>query len=523
MGSVFAQMQKLMSWTGGPVNWDLADEVATGATRPDDVPVTAEQTRQVTEACRLADVWLDAATTFPAGGAEPQAWTRTGWVSSTTPAWRALVDPVAGRVVGAMGTALEQGLGGAAGGLPEGLPPEVAGLLGGLGGPGGGLGPLRGVMDQVGGFVFGAQVGQALGALAQEVLSATEIGLPLSAPGKPALLPANVEAFSAGLEVPADDVRLYVALRELAHQRLFASVPWLQSHLFDAVDAYARGHRGRRRCDRARRRLDRPLDPESMQRAMGEGLFEIEPTPAQQAALARLETALALVEGWVDAVVDAACSATLPSAAPCARRCAAAGRPAARRADLRHARRAAAAAPPPARGGGPVGGRRRARWRERARRAVGPPRPAAVGHRPRRPGRVRGPHRRGRRGGDRLGRRPARARQGPRREPRRRRGRRPGRAVGAREFLASTGRGRRSRWSAPPATSPPGPVHPPVAGCPQGHAAGSPPRPHLRPQAVGDGVDDGPDGLVASSRRSPPVLRSRSQGEGERARRRGAP
>ena len=317
MGSVFAQMQKLMSWTGGPVNWDLADEVATGATRADDVPVTAAQSREVAEACRLADLWLDTATTLPASGAEPQAWTRTGWVAATKPSWKALVDPVAGRVVGAMGNALEQGLGGAlSGGLPEGVPPEVAGLLGGLGGPGGGgLGPLRGVMDQVGGFVFGAQVGQALGALAKEVLSATEIGLPLSTPGKPALLPANLAAFSAGLEVPADQVRLYVALRELAHQRLFASVPWLQAHLFDAVDAYARGIEvDPSAIERAVGSID-PSDPASMQRAVGEGLFEIEPTPAQQAALARLETALALVEGWVDAVVDAACSATLPSAA----------------------------------------------------------------------------------------------------------------------------------------------------------------------------------------------------------------
>jgi putative hydrolase len=312
MASVFAQLQKLMSWSGGPVNWDLADEVATGATRAQDEPVTSEQARQVVEACRLADLWLDPVTTLPAGGAAPQAWTRTGWVASTTPAWRALVDPVAGRVVGAMGTALEQGLGGAD--LGQGLPPEVAGLLGGLG-AGGGLGPLRAVMDQVGGFVFGAQVGQALGALAQEVLSATEIGLPLSAPGKPALLPANIAAFSAGLEVPADEVRLYIALRELAHQRLFASVPWLQAHLFDAVDAYARGIEvDPGAIERAVGSID-PSDPESMQRAMGEGLFEIEPTPVQQAALARLETALALVEGWVDAVVDAACSATLPSSA----------------------------------------------------------------------------------------------------------------------------------------------------------------------------------------------------------------
>lgn len=311
MAGMFGQLQKLMSWSGGPVNWDLAGEVATGATRADDAPVTAEQQRQVDEACRLGDVWLDAVTELPATGGTPRAWTRTGWVESTTPAWRQLVDPVAGRVVGAMGDALQQGLSGAggAGGLPEGLPPELAGLLGGAG-----LGPLQGMMGQIGGFVFGAQVGQALGSLAKEVLSSTEVGLPLSEAGRPALVPANVAAFSAGLEVPDDEVRLYVALRELAHQRLFASVPWLKAHLFDAVDAYARGIEvDGSAIERAVESID-PSDPASMQRAMGEGLFDIEPTPAQKAALERLETALALVEGWVDAVVDAACAGTLPSA-----------------------------------------------------------------------------------------------------------------------------------------------------------------------------------------------------------------
>ena len=310
MGAVFAQLQRLMSWTGGPVNWDLAGEVATGATRADDRPVTAQEERELADACRLADLWLDQVTELSASGAAPQAWTRTGWVESTTPAWRALVDPVAGRVVAAMGGALEQGL---AGGL-ENAPPELAGLLGGLGG-GGGLGPLKGVMDQVGGFVFGAQVGQALGTLAKEVLSASEIGLPLSAPGRPAIVPANLAAFSEGLEVPVDEVRLYVCLRELAHQRLFAGVPWLKAHLFDAVDAYARGIEvDPSAIERAVGSID-PSDPESMQRAVGEGLFDLEPTPAQQAALNRLETALALVEGWVDQVVDAAASGTLPSAA----------------------------------------------------------------------------------------------------------------------------------------------------------------------------------------------------------------
>jgi putative hydrolase len=53
-----------------------------------------------------------------------------------------------------------------------------------------------------------------------------------------------------------------------------------------------------------------------MQEALGGGLFEPERTPAQQAALTRLETLLALVEGWVDEVVTQATRNRMPSADP---------------------------------------------------------------------------------------------------------------------------------------------------------------------------------------------------------------
>jgi putative hydrolase len=299
-GNLFAQLQRLLSWTGGPVNWDLAREVAEGAARAEDAPVTPEQAREIADAGRLADHWLDPVTTLPAEGSEIAAWTRTGWLTTTLHTWRQLVDPVAQRVTEAMGAALDKGLSG------EQLPPEIAGLLSGAG-----PNPLSGVMQQVGGLVFGAQVGQALGSLAGEVLGTTEVGIPL---GRPALLPLNVAAFADGLEVPLEEVRLYLALREAAHQRLFAHVPWLTSHLFDAVDAFGRGiDVDLGTIEQALGSFD-PSNPEAVQEALSGGLFEQQPTPAQQAALARLETALALVEGWVDSVVDAAASKTLPHA-----------------------------------------------------------------------------------------------------------------------------------------------------------------------------------------------------------------
>ena len=87
-GDLFAQLSQLMSWRGGPVNWDLATTVATEGVKADDRPVTDDEARAVVDACRLADVWLDPVTTLPGSGGEGRAWTRLGWIEATLPAWR---------------------------------------------------------------------------------------------------------------------------------------------------------------------------------------------------------------------------------------------------------------------------------------------------------------------------------------------------------------------------------------------------------------------------------------------------
>lgn len=175
-------------------------------------------------------------------------------------------------------------------------------------------GPLLGMMRSMGGAMFGTQIGQALGVLAGEVLGSSDVGLPLGPSGKAALLPNNIESFGSGLSVPQEEVRLYLALREAAHQRLFQHVPWLRSHLFGAVEGYARGIKvDTSKLEDVVGQID-PQHPEELQQALQQGMFQPEDTPEQKAALARLETALALVEGWVDAVVHAAAAPHLPSA-----------------------------------------------------------------------------------------------------------------------------------------------------------------------------------------------------------------
>ena len=290
LNALLGQVQAMMQPHEGAVNWNLAKDVARRAvaSEPDPSVSSAESTR-IADAITLADHWLDSATELPSGVSTAVGWSRAEWIEHTVPVWQTLVEPVAEHVVGAMTQAL----------------PEEAKSM---------AGPLMSVLGQAGGAMFGTQVGQALAGLAGEVLSSSDIGLPLAPVGKAALLPANVAAFAEGLDVPDEDVRLYLALREAAHQRLFAHVPWLTAHLVAAVEDFGRGTTIDVEGIESKMREIDPTNPEAMQEALQGGLFEPQRTPSQQAALLRLETMLALVEGWVDEVVTQATDGRMPNA-----------------------------------------------------------------------------------------------------------------------------------------------------------------------------------------------------------------
>ena len=147
------------------------------------------------------------------------------------------------------------------------------------------------------------------------MLTSTDVGLPLGPEGTAALLPAAIEKFTKGLERPAGEVMVFLAAREAAHQRLFAHVPWLRQRLLATVEEYAAGHPGGHLAHRGDGPADRPdRTRPSIEEAMSSGLFEPQTTPEQQAALERLETLLALIEGWVDVVVAEAVGDRLPGA-----------------------------------------------------------------------------------------------------------------------------------------------------------------------------------------------------------------
>lgn len=305
MGVLFSQIQNMFEPHDGPINFAMARDVArqVSASSGEDPTPHSGQAGAVNDALQLAEGWLDRATSIPAGATSAVAWSRADWIDQTSDTWQTLVEPVASHVIGAMGEAL----------------PEEARAM---------AGPLVGMLTQVGGAIFGQQIGQALAGLAGEVVSSTDIGFPLGPERTAAILPANVAAFGEGLEHRPADVLLYVTLRECAHHRLFHHAPWLRGAVLNAIEEFARNTRID--VTGIEQKLA-GLDPTQLPQAMESGLFEPERTPEQLVAVERLETLLAFIEGWVDEVVGQATQEVMPAAVPLAeamRRRRAAGGPA---------------------------------------------------------------------------------------------------------------------------------------------------------------------------------------------------
>ncbi len=317
MHLISAQLRSLFAAapaTGG-LNRDLAADMARKTVLAEgDAVITEQERREVAEAVHVAGLWLDGVTQFAAPNLRSHAWSRSEWVAETMPTWSRLVEPVAVGVSAAISTAMgkqleqfnEQIQRGDLEGMPDipGLPPGLD-----LGAMVGQMQPMMGAMSS---SMFGVQTGQAVGKLAAEVVTGTEVGLPIVGDTAVALLPANIAAFADGLQIDLPQVRLYLAVRESARVRLFADVPWLASQVVAAVEAYARDISiDTEAIEEAVSRLD-PSDPEALREALTGSMFTPTPSPAQQAALTRLETLLALIEGWVDVVAARATTSHLP-------------------------------------------------------------------------------------------------------------------------------------------------------------------------------------------------------------------
>lgn len=311
LNQIMGHLQQAMQREGDSIDWGLAGQQAAKIAGQGAVVTLPEERAAVEQALSVAELWLDAATEIPQVPIAPRIMSRTEWTSATMGIWSQLAEPVAASIADAL-----------TGALSSAAPDELDSLMPGA----------SRIMRNVGGTLFAMQLGQVVGQLSGEVLSGGDIGIPLIEEGQAVILPQNALAFGRSLEQPVDQVHLWVAVRELAHARLFRHARWLGLQLLTSITDYARGIA----IDMsALQDLATGLDlqnPEALRAALQDGRLIPPRSDAQQQALARLETTLALIEGWVD-VVTAAATTRLPAAAAIAeavRRRRAAGGPAER-------------------------------------------------------------------------------------------------------------------------------------------------------------------------------------------------
>ncbi|MBF0671572.1 MAG: zinc-dependent metalloprotease [Salinibacterium sp.] len=309
------QLQGALRHSGDGVNWDLALDQAKAISASTSTSVTPADREALHQVLSVAALWLGEVTSIAELTAEPQILSREAWVESTMPVWTQLAEPVATSIADALTEVLR-----------EQAPEELSGMLANAGQ----------LMRNVGGTLFAMQLGHVVGQLSTEVVSGGDIGIPLlgasasSSEHQAAIVAQNVAAFGEGLDIAADQVQLYLSVRELAHARLFRHAKWLRLQLMTSITEYARGiHIDTEPLQDLAADLD-PSNPEQLREALASGALIPPKSDAQIAALAKLETLLALIEGWVD-VVTAQATTRLPSSGAIAemvRRRRAAGGPA---------------------------------------------------------------------------------------------------------------------------------------------------------------------------------------------------
>ncbi len=267
------------------LNWSLVETQAKQIASANSRKVPESVGKSIDAAMATGSLWLDEVTEVASITAEPKLLSRELWVADSLGLFKDLATPVANR----MSEALTEN-------FKENLPEEFSGFMS----------QASGLMKSAGSVMFAMQMGQALGRMAEEVLSAGDIGLPIFKEPRPAFVAQNLAELVDSLEEDSDQVYFYFVIRELAHARLFKQSKWLRDYTVNLITAYAREISiDNSRIIEMSENFD-PADIGNIQKAFESGSLIAPRTPSQTIALERIETVLALIEGWVDCVTQAA-------------------------------------------------------------------------------------------------------------------------------------------------------------------------------------------------------------------------
>lgn len=272
---LFREIQKLLSSSTGPVNLEIARQVAvaTATQGRAEPPIDADATRSFAEAVRAGEQLLAGYLRLPfEEPARTEIVTLRGWVDATLAGWRWLLEHVAIRLEGELARA---------------------------GGEAEGANPMQAALAQIGPLLMGMQVGTLVGNLAGHALGRYDLPIPREDDARLLLVDTNAQAVARDYGLDPGRLRAWLALDEVAHHLVVVSVPWatryFKSLLIEVVDAIEIDL-----SDLERRFVElQSRGMEALQEGgAAESLLPVVPTERHRRALDRLRAFLALFEGY---------------------------------------------------------------------------------------------------------------------------------------------------------------------------------------------------------------------------------
>ncbi|MGH2689472.1 MAG: zinc-dependent metalloprotease, partial [Actinomycetota bacterium] len=279
---------RVLGAQSGPVNWEIAHQIGravAGAGSPGPRP-TADEIRAIEEACRIAQLRITERTGMePAGLTKVDVVDRVTWTVANLDGFRPLVDRLSVRLRGQMG--LQGG-------------EEIPGL------------PINMVLDALGPFLLGIQMGFLVGFLSRTSLAHYDLCLPRQETGHLSFTHPNIIEVERDLEADPRQFRQWLALHEVAHQLMLQAHPWVLTHLRGLIERYVDG--AEVDTSEVMDRLQGLADPEQLSRIMEhpEELLPLLTTPAQERMGAEIQAVMGAIEGYADWVVAEAGTAMLP-------------------------------------------------------------------------------------------------------------------------------------------------------------------------------------------------------------------
>ena len=310
----------------GPLNWEIARQMAQWAATGGEAERNPDPVARVRieELLRVAELHIGEATGLPVsarGLLTARVVTPREWALRTLDDWKPLLERLAGTVTESLppGPGGPGEVGPGTTGTPLG---DLSGLLGPLGGggaggtgggPGGGSGgggdpmaQLFGNLPQVlGPFLFGMQAGSMVGQLAYRAMGQYDLPMPRPRRDELMLVSDTIDAFARDWTLSADDVRLWVCLREACYNAVLGR-PHVQVRLDRLIGDYvAAFHPNPQSLEDRLSQFD-PTDLSALQAAFGDPetlLGELQ-TDEQRRLQVPLRSLLAAVAGYVDHIMD---------------------------------------------------------------------------------------------------------------------------------------------------------------------------------------------------------------------------